>query len=377
MGNDGGGQSEIEQRVATTQLLGNLFDPPRPNNALIARVAHDLSQYHNMVVMHPPDPIVKPRVRLFSQWAPAPQWGPWYVRAPGQRNSFNEQADKTAGDNPVVPQTALNGNDNWKDNGCFPTCVAMIVRWWAEDNPETKGKLKFPFPGRKNELDPVEMCRRLFGKPYAPCVQIQVAAEDQDKRKASGFNDPTHEWVMNQDAILRGFRSIVRPDFFVGFVPPAPENQTTPPQTYYMQHERLSTSLSFPGTLFPVPMTLEQRRTMLKWALQFGPAVVALQYPGHFVVVDGHRGHEISICDPGNIMVNPGDWATAPTKRQGDLPPGENPSGGYVQVDDQVNFKTANGKFDNPWLMQITSIDRFYHSKFDDHPEWSNLQETH
>jgi hypothetical protein len=41
---------------------------------------------------------------------------------------------------------ATTPNDNWAVNGCYPSCLAIIVRWWAEeDNPETQDHLRFPF----------------------------------------------------------------------------------------------------------------------------------------------------------------------------------------------------------------------------------------
>jgi hypothetical protein len=338
----GGGVSEIEHRGAAQQPVGELFTAAGARNAAIARAAAELAAtQYNTLVMHPPDPIVKPRVRLFSQWE-----GPWaacYVRKPGQRNSPSPDDDKI-GDNPATPQKAPDGKDNWKNNGCFPTCVSMIVRWWAEDNPETKDKLTFPFTGSGAALDPVETCRRLFGIPYAPCMK------------------PAQEWLINQDAILNGFGSIKRPAR-----PSEGLQGLAPYQVFPLRWKRIA-----------LAGDLEERRSALKSALQYGPAIVRLQYPAHLVVVDAHRGNEISICDPGAILVNPREWKTGPASRSGaDLPAGAAPHKGYVQVNDKKVFETADGGFKEPWLMQILSIIQFYMSDADIHPEWSNLQETH
>jgi hypothetical protein len=362
-GDTGGGQSDFEQHASTRQLPGDPYGIADPVRAVVARVSSELAhQYVNTLLMVPPDPVVQPRVRLFSQFDP--RWGSWYVRAPGQRNTFQPGMDAAASNNPDVPQTAMNSNDNWKDNGCFPTCLAMIVRWWAEDHPEFRGKLQFPFPKSAEKLEPVEMCRRLFGRPYAPCVNMAVPDASRPDRAKRGFNDPTREWVMNQDALLAGFRQITREARTYERLPGLSE---TVIQRLCLLHQRTNIS----------KLDHDGRRAALKAALQYGPAIVNLMHPGHFVVVDAHRGHDISVCDPGNVLVNRGDWATPPDRRSADqLPAGENAGGGYVQVNDQREFKTPSGSFGGPWLMQIASIDRFYSAEGDVHPEWSVPDKT-
>jgi len=363
--------------------MGGLFVPKAVGKGVVARVAAELSRRHvSTLVMHLADPIVKPRVRLFTQYDG--RWGSFYLRGPGQRNTFDEAGDKGAAGNPAVPQVAKSvANDGWKDNGCYPTCIAMVVRWWAEDHAETKGLLQYPFAGAKEALDPIEVCRRLYGRPYVPCVQAVVPEGLQGNRKVRGFNDYTREWNVNQVAILNGFCAITRaPRAFEGgrgsaeqaMVEKSPELGGVS-KRYYLLHKRMATAWQErPGKF--VVMDHEQRRAALKSALQYGPAVVCLQFPGHFVVVDGYRGHTISICDPGAVLTNPNDWDTLPSRRTGDLPAGAAAEAGYVAIDDQKAYQAHGEKFNDKWLMQITSIDQFYAGEDDVHAEWSNLEVT-
>ena len=172
---------------------------------------------------------------------------------------------------------------------------------------------------------------------------------------------------MNQAALLAGFESITREARpFEGL------SRLPGTQRFYLRHKRFNISQI---------AKVEDRRTTLKSALQYGPAIMCMQYPGHCVVIDAYRGHEISVCDPGAVLVNGGDWKTPPDSRPADqLPGGTTDSADsrrrYVQVNDEKKFKTASGKFDDLWLKQITSLDQFYTSDNDVHPEWSNLEVT-
>ena len=101
----------------------------------------------------PPEPLIQPMVRLLGQFTPP--WGPTFMRSAGQRNNPNGPDEK----------------DNWTSNGCRPTCIAMIVRWWAEDNPDTANNLQFAFAAQNAAINPLELCQRIFGNRYVPSIK--------------------------------------------------------------------------------------------------------------------------------------------------------------------------------------------------------------
>jgi hypothetical protein len=282
--------------------------------------------------LQPPEPLVQPMVRLLAQWV-AP-WGTSFMRPPGQRN---------------IAASATSA-DNWAANGCYPTSVAMVARWWAEDNPETSGLLGFPFPQSQDTMDPPELCGRLFGNPFVPASANPVPPEKQQASPFSSYDDPSTDFVVNGGALQNAVRSIQRTDI------PGP---VTVPLAFLRAQCTGNLSL---------------RQLTLKFWLQFGPVIALMQRPGHFVVIDGYRDDTIYICDPGNILVNPKIWSTQPQLRSGSaLPPGESGNAGYVSVDDTQNFQTANGAFNAPWLMQIGSFDVAFIDPLNTHPAWSDL----
>src|SRR5262249_9886221 len=131
-----------------------------------AALAQSAGDVHSLPANSSPEPIVKPRVRLISQIEIEQPWTVDFMRGEGQRNIT------------AMPRLS----DDWLCNGCYPTCIAMLQHWWTADNPETTGLLDFPFQPQQSELDPPEMCRRLFGVPSVPCVRTAVPPDKQDKK---------------------------------------------------------------------------------------------------------------------------------------------------------------------------------------------------
>jgi hypothetical protein len=280
----------------------------------------------------PPEPLVQPMVRLLAQWV-AP-WGTTFMRREGQRNTAARPTS----------------NDNWAANGCYPTCIAMILRWWAEDNPETAGLLGFPLGSTQNTIDPPEMCRRFFSTPFVPSVATAVPPEKQRSAPFNTYDNPAVDFVVDGGALQDSVRTVQRTDF------PGPLLQI----------------MTFLRVQCTGDLTL--RKLILQFWLQFGPVIALMQKPGHFVVIDGFRNNTIFICDPGNILVNPKFWSTKPQLRSGSaLPPGEREHPGYVSVDATQNFQTANGAFNAPWLLQIGSLDVAFMDPLNIHPAWSDL----
>jgi hypothetical protein len=292
----------------------------------------DESQRLGDVSLQPPEPLVQPMVRLMQQWA-AP-WGGAFMRPEGQRNIAGR----------------VTGNDSWAGNGCYPTCVAMILRWWTVENPETAGLLDYPFPGGEPQ-DPPTACRRLFDSPFVPSRAQAVPAEKQDRLRQLGYDDPTVDRIVDGDAMQNAVRAVRRNDI------PGP--------------------VAFPITFLRVqmPVDLGLRQLTLKFWLQFGPVIALLPNPGHFVVVDGYRAGTIYICDPGNVLVNLRYCRTPPRLRgESERPAGEPQSGGYVAIDDAQPFQMATGAA-APWPMLVSSLDVAFLDPLNVHPQWSDLSQ--
>lgn len=237
-----------------------------------------------------PQPIVQPKVRGWSQ-AQQP-WGNAILRPPNHRG------------NP--------SGDLWRQAGCHPTCLAIVLRWWAEVNPETKGRLVFPFvgtdgkpglhevtpaprrmPGEPDGLTPPELCRKLFGMEFALMRGVD--------------NDLVNQRLAMQGVVLNG---------------PLPGTE------HLAQIGMFGHLLSFvrtpPLLLFESDLgsrDVPNRKRALKFLLQWGPLIVGLKNPSHFVVVSGFRGERLTVVDPGHSIVqdrwpgiaNVGQALTIPT----------------------------------------------------------------
>ncbi|MEW5977110.1 MAG: hypothetical protein AB1898_15015 [Acidobacteriota bacterium] len=392
------GFSEAESAAALRQERGAFFRLPLLQPAFVSRLAFELdNKPHkldivgdgelpvNRLVTHIPNPMVRPFVRILQQWV-AP-WGPTFMRPEGQRNISSR----------------VTGEDSWAGNGCWPTCQAMVLRWWDEDNPDTKGKLNWPGSVTQKSLDPPELCRRLFkgNKGFVPCAKssapagpraedlnssdetIRMKAERAakareefiEKRRKKGYDDPTSEFVVS-DSLRFAIRNVTRSDVN------GTDNKPLP-----LDHGRIQLGPPpAPGTPEDLKkLEVLRRAAEIKFFLHWGPVIALINIPGHWVVIDGYRGHTIYVCDPGNIMVNSSHWKThprrrvAPTERPEPLPPfaakspGQPaPDDGYFALNDLDKFESADGKFNDFWLLQVSCIDVTRSELLDFHSEWSD-----
>lgn len=231
-------------------------------------------------------PIVQPPVKIWKghQTTWGQLGGPGYfMRPPGSRG----------------PSKILNSDDNWDANGCHPTCLAMILDWWQFKNEAAHKSLTFPFPtdpiGPYNipqyeappapttaaptalepeGINPLVMCRRLFGQPYVPAVPKPVK---------QGYFDVDHLTLQY---------SVV------------PSTVTTSRNS-----GNAGVTCTLNGTVWPMQTVTygswsgpDNLKAALRFLLELGPVMIQLFRPAHFVVVRGFRNNVMYICDPGNII---------------------------------------------------------------------------
>ena len=270
----------------------------------------------NAVGSKDPEPVVQPQPTVWKGHVGA--WTAYFMREKGKRN------------NPG----GLSTQDSWSSNGCHALCLAMILNWWQCLNPDTLGTLAFPFPNDPsappsnpddppppevkapntppygpvpNEGDGVNppfMCRRLFNMSYVPTI-----------RGATDWEVDHHRL---QKSVLDGTDSAGNP--------------TGVTCTYKGRKIQMQTATYNSDAALG---------DAIKYFLQFGPLIILLSKPGHFVVVAGFRGNIMYICDSGDVIINPKYWGHSPSIKK--------LSCGMVAVDvSQANFQYNMGTDPNP-----------------------------
>src|SRR5215813_4519591 len=53
----------------------------------------------------------------------------------------------------------LHSSTTWRQSGCHPACIAMVLQWIAEDYAPTKGQFQFPTP--RNQTVPANHLPRI------------------------------------------------------------------------------------------------------------------------------------------------------------------------------------------------------------------------
>jgi hypothetical protein len=324
---------------------------PQPVEAYIARTipAFDEAMF-NTIKLVDPQPIVQPRVRIWRQ-GDSP-WGSRYLRPKGKRNNENAVTDK----------------DIWVQNGCHPTCLAMVLHWWSELNPATKGKLVFPYAGADGApcvsshsasfrrmsdepagITPLELCRRLFNTDTAPT-------------SGGGGN----EYSVNHGALMKGMQQVL----------------------FDRGDKRIAMTAKGYSTGGTKPEIVKQA---MKFFLTLGPIVLCLNHPGHFVLVDGYRDDKMYICDPGSVIDREGFWtglSSIHEKEERRVVVSDAATNLEYQTDKKMtpeefkttyhgsrHYKLVGGKvrlMDQRWLPNITTFQVFYFDPLDEHNEWSD-----
>ena len=156
----------------------------------------------------------------------------------------------------------LHDDTTWRASGCHPSSVAMVLRWFAEDNAATRGTFQFP----------TKAGSRIAADHYAQRMCEAFWPALGGKVNATG-NNVDHTGLMNKAAAALGI-------------------------------DASSVLLSTHG----------DKLQTIQAALAHGPIVVNMTHPGHFVVIAGYRNGKLVISDPGNELHNA--WAAEPA---GDL----------------------------------------------------------
>jgi hypothetical protein len=243
------------------------------------------------------EPMVDPPVRLLCQYDP--RWGTKYLKK--QKKGKENEAY------------------TWTKSGCHPTGLAMILRWWAEDNPKAVGKLKFPHTEKPDKIEtPVQVNQWLWNKVYVPC----------DK-------------TISHNTICNSVKKITYTD------------SGMPMKGEY----KILSGL-----------TDKKKAEIIKKALLLGPVLINMLKPGHFVLVQGYRDGKIYVCDPGNTLNRL--WGK-PVKTGERMPPGPLPKydddkRGYVSIPEKEKFGDKG-----TWLSTLIRMESFYFDEKEVHLEWN------
>jgi len=343
-GSGSGSDSNGNQSLPTAETYQNtpvasLWSLPDSNSSV--SVARSKAST-NTVGASDPEPIIYPLLTIWKGHAGGP-WTGYFMREPNKRN---------------VP-TNVTGKDNWAQNGCHPLCLAMILDWWQYKNADTNKSLAFSYPndpaGPENPLkksfeppiglDPAEpagainplfMCRRLFNMPYVPSVKRSEFEVDHASIQNSvgptipDIDDPTS--YLNGVTFMYNGRKV--------------------------QMQSATYLNNGAGYL----------KAAIKYFLQFGPLMLLLPRPGHYVVAAGFRGNMMYICDSGDVIRNPAYWGKSP---------GVTPLRcGMVRVDvSSANFQFGDDVVDQNFLdpANISAI-QIYNFAYDKVPntDWSD-----
>lgn len=155
------------------------------------------------------------------------------------------------------PKTPVYGDRSWQGNACHPTSITMVLRWIAEDNPQTKGR--FAFPHKDGSEIPEEQYPRRLMEAFWPDLGGQV--------KPDRGHIPHDDLRLHAETVLGMTKD--------------------------------SSKVALKGSL-------EKKLETLRGALGRGPLVIGI--PGHFVVLQAVEGDHLLIVDPGDVIAN--HWQT-------------------------------------------------------------------
>ncbi len=321
--------------------------PPSPKaEATVAKATPKITTV-NTIGGRKREPMVYPRVRLLKQWDS--RWNEGKKKLPGL---LWKPPWTNTGEKKFRPYA------NWQNSGCCPTSLAMVLRWWAEDNPATQGKISFPFGPHPTGLyssppmNPVDINHRLRGSLYLP-----TAAKGTSSKIVKGYT--VIAYGINYDATVKAAEKVTF--------------ELKDGTKKKMTVKYMPTGLGSKYT--------EQKKEILRKGLTYGPMLANMTYPGHFVVVQGYRGGKIYVCDPGNDLHY--KWGS-PVESTKEMPSNDalrtggdhtqSPGRAYNAIPDSVKF-TPKVETDPPknaltWLESVIGLAYFYFDENDTHPEW-------
>jgi len=362
---DDQGQGVIDPDVPQEPRVSgdpNPDDPPAGGdtgvNACVARNATDT----NTVAPQPDGPIILVPVRILLQYDT--RWAYNNLRPPDKQNgcySPLEQKERGEGD-----------PNSWKDNGCYPVSFTMVIRWWCEDYPVTKGQIVLPtnFSAYPATLDPLSMCKIFNGTPYFPCFAgsplaprcpTVLASNSQPGNGPPGpttGNPPKCNTLFSKSQPAADGTQLCAGNCQTDLSKQDPTACTGPGHGTYCVGEvaPYARKLSFQGN----NMTYERWKCLgetgankaakLKSWLGCGPVMVNMTKPGHWVVVTGYRNQLIHVNDPGLIIRGKPYW-------KGGVPGDGDPNGNGIV------FVTED------WLACVTAMDLITFHPFVDEGE--------
>lgn len=267
-------------------------------------------------------------------------------------------------------------DDSWEESGCHPTCLLMIVRWWAELNQHTQGQIALgppgiaarlgshpnahihlrPFTRHGNRMTGGTIASDLWRAwgppaahptasaptgviaPYRPLLPRLTAATPPGQRLPTYRYASATKWEVDHGFIQRSMRQVI-----YSYTPTSGPNAGQP---FY---ENLRTSTEY----FGARATLETKRAAIQAALWRGPIVANMTSPAHNVVIYGYFGGRIYIADPGLVIRN--HWmphASAQGARAVADP------SGYVELPEVAEFTLRSGS-SHPlrWLDSVNYIE--------------------
>jgi hypothetical protein len=226
---------------------------------------HEIVSPHSTVTPGDDDVLCDPPVRLLPQWDG--RWG-------------NDQIGGTE----RAPKDLPKGL-HWYYSGCCPSTMAMVLRWFAEDNKDSKGKLRFP------EKDGTSLAADFYSQRMCEAYWPTLLGKPNDKGRC-GLNSS-------------------------GAIDKAALMQKTAQQLGMDKAQTLRR-----------PASGSDWVATLKSMLKNGPVAFNYTEPrGHFVILQGIQGGKFLFVDPGNVFYS--DLRKGSGFEQGvGMPPAENWSGG-------------------------------------------------
>jgi hypothetical protein len=345
---------------STDPTVAGAPDASDPNNSTsppdnsTAPAAKGAQSPNTMSAITSVEPIVDPPVRLFCQYGGT--WGTQPLRPPAMRNGKYAPKD-VAPKKPGDPPRKRGDPNSWADNGCYPVCLAMLLRWFTEDYPPTISHVQFPTskkPGAPAAFDPVEMCLRFNGTQFFDCVlgipmvarcpTCNAAFSDKLDTGLCGGNCGTDLSTLDPTTNIVAAWNTYNID-------------GSKVQTYGTQMTMDGTNMTY--TRFRCSDSTDAIKTMtLKSWLDTGPIIVNMTNPGHFILVTGYRDGTIYACDPGMIVSGTG-WLgdmgqRRPTKAGCTASfGGDSDKRGYVTIPD-----TKVNKDGKTWLSTVIVMDK-------------------
>jgi hypothetical protein len=162
-----------------------------------------------------------------------------------------------------VPMAGSDNSVSWISSGCAPCSYAAVLRWYAEDNSRTAGKVRFP--SRSGTEIPAEHYPRRMLQVFFPKL------EGTNPRGKCGLDKSFHV------------------DYGVLFAESAKALGSKKDVTRYAKGNA------------------KWWMDTLRGKLQNGPLVINFTKPaGHFVVLQGIKDDKLLLVDPGNIVSRKG-----------------------------------------------------------------------